>query len=281
MLQSKQNPRIKYVRRLAQRKFREREGKFVVEGVRFLEEAVKVGWPVEMVMHTPRATGGLRAARLLELLAERGVPVQEVGEGLFTELAGTDTPQGVLAVVEMPRRGTFDPAARGGGNRDLLVLVDGIRDPGNLGTIIRCADAAGVEAVLLLKGVVDPYNAKTLRATMGSVFHVPLVTVPDRDRLLEELHAGGWRLVVGDLGAGKLVHQCDLTGRVALVVGSEAAGVSEAVRQAAWERVRIPMFGRAESLNAGVAAGIMLYETVRQRIGAGKKIARTWPSFFS
>ncbi|SFR13868.1 TrmH family RNA methyltransferase [Desulfoscipio geothermicus] len=281
MLQSKQNPRIKYVRRLVQRKFRESEGKFVIEGVRFLEEAVKVDWPVEMVLHTPRAAGSLRAARLLELLAERGVPVREVAEGIFAELADTDTPQGVLAVVKMPRRGAFDPAARGGESRDLLVLVDGIRDPGNLGTIIRCADAAGVDAVILLKGVVDPYNAKTLRATMGSVFHVPLFTAPDRDRLLEELHAGGWSLVVGDLSSEKLVHQCDLTGRVALAVGSEADGVSEAVLQAARERVRIPMPGRAESLNAGVAAGIMLYETVRQRMDAGKEIARTWPSFFS
>ncbi|WP_347490783.1 TrmH family RNA methyltransferase [Desulfoscipio sp. XC116] len=267
MLQSRHNPRIKYVHRLARRKFREREGKFIIEGIRFLEEALQVDWPLEIVLHTGCAAGQARAGYLLDMLARRGVPLLAVDDALFRELADTESPQGVLAVARVPEVPDIDPwgwAARG---RDLLLLVDGIRDPGNLGTVIRSADAAGADGVLIIKGSVEPYNPKTLRSTMGSIFHVPVIPVLERDALLSQLRAAGWRLVVGEPGACKLIHQCDLTGRVVLAVGSEADGVSDAVCRAARERVRIPMPGRAESLNAGVAAGIMLYEALRQRTG--------------
>lgn len=265
MLQSKQNPHIKYVRRLARRKFREQEGKFIIEGVRFLEEAVQVDWPLELVLYTGGAAEQARAGRLLDKLRRRGVPLLAVDDKLFRELADTESPQGLLAVACAPAVGDTDPRVWAAEGRDLLVLVDGLRDPGNLGTVIRCADAAGAGGVLIIKGSVDPYNTKTLRSTMGSIFHVPLYPVPDLESLLSRLQDAGWKLVVGEPAAGKLIHRCDLTGRVVLVVGSEADGVSDPVCRAAWERVRIPMPGRAESLNAGVAAGIMLYEAVRQR----------------
>jgi len=265
MLQSKQNQHIKYVRRLSQRKFREQEGKFVIEGVRFLEEALQADWPLELVLHTPGITGQARAGQLLDLLSQRGVSLLAVDAPLFRELADTESPQGVLAVTCVPEEQDLVSRVLAAQDQDLLVLVDGIRDPGNLGTIIRSADAAGADGVLILKGSVDPYNSKTLRSTMGSIFHMPVLPVVDRESLLSQLSTAGWGLVVGEVGAVKLIHQCELTGRVVLAVGSEAEGISDAVRQAAWERVRIPMPGRAESLNAGVAAGIMLYETVRQR----------------
>lgn len=265
MLQSRQNTYIKYVRRLAQRKYREQEGKFVIEGVRFLEEAVQANWPLELVLHTPAMSEQARAGQLLETLAQRQVLSITVDDALLRGLADTESPQGVLAVARVGGGLNVDRALEDALSRDLLVLVDGIQDPGNLGTVIRCADAAGAGSVLLLKGSVDPYNPKTLRSTMGSIFHVPVVPVREWDRLFALFSEAGWRLVVGEPGADKLLHQCDLTARVVLVVGGEANGVSDAVLQAAWERVRIPMPGRAESLNAGVAAGIMLYEAVRQR----------------
>ncbi len=265
MLHSKQNPHLKYVRRLAQRKFREQEGRFVIEGVRFLEEAVQVDWPLELVLYTGSITEQARAGRLLNLLGRRGVSMLAVDDKLFRELADTESPQGVLAVVSVPEGLNVELQDWSAQGRDLLVLVDGIRDPGNLGTIIRCADAAGAGGVLMLKGCVDPYNPKTLRSTMGSIFHVPVILVKEPCGLLSQLCLAGWRLVIGDPGAGKPIHRCDLTGRVVLAVGSEADGMSDAVRRAAWERVCIPMPGRAESLNAGVAAGIMFYEAVRQR----------------
>ncbi|MBF7083910.1 RNA methyltransferase [Desulfallas sp. Bu1-1] len=274
MLVNKNNSRIKYVRRLAKRKFRESEGKFIVEGVRFVEEAVQARWPLELVLHTLGLAGHTRGKTLLEMLAEQGVPLLAVDDGLLAELADTESPQGVLAVAGIPRHLKFDPEAWRRDGKDLLVLVDGVRDPGNLGTIIRCADAAGAHGVFIFKGTVDPYNAKTLRSTMGSVFHIPVISVADVDKFLFELQTGGWKLVAGDLAARRELYNCDLTGQVALVIGGEACGISDVVRRAAGERVRIPMPGRAESLNAGVAAGIMLYEAVRQRLCAGKEIAK-------
>lgn len=119
----------------------------------------------------------------------------------------------------------------------------------------------------MLKGTVDPYNPKTLRATMGAVFRMPLLQVEDSDRLPAALKASDWKLVAGDPAADRLINHCDLTGRVVLAVGGEADGFSGAVGRNLAETARIPMPGRAESLNAGVAAGILLYETVRQRMG--------------
>lgn len=271
ILLSKNNPNIKYVRRLSQRRFREKEGKFIIEGVRFLEEAVKADWELELVLFTTRLADSPRGNCLLDLLKSRGTPLMAVEDMLFADLADTDSPQGVLAVAQIPPRPDFDPQMWAKEGKDLILLVDGVRDPGNLGTIIRCADAAGVDGIITFKGVVDPYNAKTLRSTMGSVFRVPIIPVLDQDRFLKDLCAGGWSLVVGDPGADKLIHKCDLTGQVAMVVGSEADGISDAVRQAVHQMVSIPMPGGAESLNAGVAVGIMLYEVVRQRIAVGNE----------
>lgn len=274
MLTSKNNPRIKYVRRLAKRKFRESEGKFIVEGVRFVEEASRVRWPLELVLYDPGLTGHARGKILLKALAEQNVSMLAVDRGLLAELAGTESPQGILAIALMPRNLQFDPEAWRREGKDLLVLVDGVRDPGNLGTIIRCADAAGAHGVFILKNTVDPYNAKTLRSTMGSVFHIPVISVADVRKFLLQLRTGGWKLVAGDLESRRELYNCDLTGQVVLAIGGEACGISGEVRRAA-DRVWIPMPGNAQSLNAGVAAGIMLYEAVRQRLSAGKDIANS------
>lgn len=262
---SRNNQRIKYIRRLARRRFREREGRFLVEGLRFVEEAVKENWPLEVVLYTTAPAVSSRGAGLLAVLRERGVPLQEAEDDLFDELAQTEHPQGIMAVARMPEQAELDAllvASHAGG---LMVLVDGVRDPGNLGTIIRCADACNAGGVLLLPGTVDPYNPKTLRATMGAVFRVPLVPVDDPAGLATLLAAGGWRVVAGDPAGEKYIHACALDGPVVLAVGGEAAGFSGALDGMNPEYARIPMPGRAESLNAGVAACIMLYEAVRQR----------------
>jgi len=265
-LLSKSNPRVKLIRRLNRRRTREQEGKFLVEGIRLLEEALRENWPLRQVIYTAELTANPRGAGLLEALAQQGVPAEPVDEELFAELAETETPQGIIAVAAMAGRPISDLQLILNGEPDLLVLVDGVRDPGNLGTIIRCADAYGAGGVLLLKGTVDPYNPKTIRATMGAIFRVPLLSVENSEHLAEAWKAGGWKLVAGDPAADKLIHHCDLTGRVILAVGGEADGFSGNLGSFLDETVRIPMPGRAESLNAGVAAGIMLYEAVRQRM---------------
>ncbi len=266
MLLSKNNPRIKYIRRLGNRRFREKEGKFLVEGVRFLEEALRERWPLEYALYVHQAGGNPRGAQVLDMLAKQGVPLLAVDKALFAELAETESPQGIMAVAQMPRRPGLDPAVLNNAETGLLVLVDGVRDPGNLGTIIRCADAYGAGGVILLKGTVDPFNPKTLRATMGAVFRVPLLQVDNPDCLPGVLQSSEWKVVAGDPAAERHIHNCDLSGRVIVAVGGEAAGFSEQIERFFPERVSIPMPGRAESLNAGVAACVMMYEAVRQRV---------------
>lgn len=259
LVTSSQHPKVKYIHRLFRRRFRDREGVFIIEGVRFLEEALDAGWPLELVLFSPRLETSGRGRLLLSRLADSALPLLPVTDGLMAGLAGTETPQGVLAVA---RRREGQPLAPGRPN--LVLLVDGLQDPGNLGTIIRTADAAAVGQVILLKGTVDLYNPKTLRATMGSLFHLPVVQAPGREEILAGLEAAGYQLAVGDPSGDVYPREVDFSGPIALAVGSEAGGVGPDLRQRARWRVRIPMPGRAESLNAAVAAGILLYEAVRR-----------------
>lgn len=260
---SKQNPRIKYLRRLANRRFRDQEGKFLVEGVRFVEEALSSSWPVEMLVYCPKLTESPRGNALLASAAVRGAGRVEVQDTLFRELAGTDHPQGVLAVVGQRRLRLEDLLVAG--DPALLVLVDGVQDPGNLGTIVRSADAAGAGGVLLFKDTADVYNPKALRATMGSLFHVPVVQGLTVAEVMPFLAQGKIKVVAGDPHGVRPVYECDLTGPCALLVGSEAEGIREVARGVVNELVRIPMPGRAESLNVAISTAILLYEAVRQR----------------
>ncbi len=260
---SRKNTRVKYLRRMEIRRFRDREGTFLVEGLRSVEEALNSGWPVEMLVYCTKIMENRRGKTLLERAAAVGVEPAEVEEKLFRELAKTETPQGVLAVVRQCGAGLED--MRVVDNPALLVLVDGVQDPGNLGTIVRSADAAGAGGVILLKGTADIYNPKALRATMGSIFHVPVVQNLSPSEALSYLSQRGIKTVAGDPRGEKLIYESDLTVPCVLVAGGEARGPGESVLKRVSERVRIPMPGWTESLNVAISAGILLYEAVRQR----------------
>lgn len=262
-LASRQNPRLKYLRRLASRRFRDREGKFLVEGIRFVEEALNSSYPVEMLVFCRKVGDTPRGRALLDAAASRDIPLLEVEETLFQELADTVTPQGVLALVARRRLELAD--LRAGTGPWLLVLVDAVLDPGNLGTIVRAADAAGADGVILLQGTADIFSPKALRATMGSIFHVPLIQGSAVAEVKSFFARHGIKLVAGTPHEGKVIYESDLTVPCAIVVGGESRGLGEAVLTGAEERVYIPMPGRAESLNVAVSAAVMLYEAVRQR----------------
>ncbi|GAP07980.1 rRNA methylases [Anaerolinea thermolimosa] len=255
MITSAQNPRVQYVRALiARRKDREEQGAFVVEGVRLLEEALASGWEVRLLLYagelSPRATALLAEAR------NRGVDVEEVALPLFQSLADTQTPQGVLGVLA--RR--HDPLPEG---LNFAVVADGIRDPGNLGTLLRSAAAAGVQGVLLPPGTTDAFAPKVVRAGMGAHFRLPVVQA-DWEQIAAALKPS-CRMYVAESGEGMPCWRVDLTVPVALVIGGEAEGASVQARALADGLITIPMPGKSESLNAGVAAGILLFEVVRQR----------------
>ena len=263
MVPGKNNPHVKYLRRLGDRRFRDQEGKFLVEGIRFVEEALHSTWPVEMLVYSQKITGEGRGQKLLRSASNRRIAMLEVEEPLFKELACTETPQGILAVVRQ-RSNSLEELADTG-QPALLVLVDGVRDPGNLGAIIRSADAAGTDGVILLKGTADIYNPKTLRATMGSIFHLPVIQGCAAEAVMDYLEERGIKTVAGEPRAATAVYECDLRVPCALAVGGEAAGAGETVLGRLSELARIPMPGRAESLNVAISAAILLYEAVRQR----------------
>lgn len=256
------NPRIKYLSRLARRQFREKENRFIIEGSLMVREALLCRWPLEQLAFTPAWGESRTGVAILKLASSAGVQLLEVGEAVFSKLSSAETPQGVMAV------GIFQKTALSQlfeQNSSLLLAVDGLQDPGNLGAIIRSADAAGAGGVVLLKGTVDPYNPKTLRATMGSIFHLPVVEVPDKGELFGYASKAGLQLVASAPQSGVVLFLCNLTLPSIFVIGNESVGCSNEILKRADQTVSIPMPGRAESLNAAAAASIMLYEAIRQR----------------
>lgn len=262
-LLSRYNPRIKYIRRLGIRRFRDREKRFVAEGVRFVEEALASAWPVEAVVYCGRVIKSPRGEELLKKADSMNIVVIEIDEALFDELAGTEAPQGVLAVVKQGTVALDD--LHPGTAPALLVVVDGVQDPGNLGAIVRSADAAGAGGVILLRGTADIYNPKACRATMGSIFHVPVIQGLAAQEVLAYLARQAIVTIAGDPHGEKVLAGVDLTRPCALIVGGESGGIGAALLDRVDEKARIPMPGRAESLNAAVAASILLYEALRQR----------------
>ncbi len=290
---STSNPHVKYARKLHRRRVREKEGRCLLEGVRLVKDvheagaSLVLGFWEESLLGQP---GGEDLLRRLETRPPAG-GLFEVSPQVLAELADTETPQGVVVVADRP---SPDPAAvLGGGGPEgppsTVVVLDNLRDPGNVGTVIRSADASGAAVVLYLPGTADPFGPKALRAAMGSTFHLPVVPGEavvaahhgavggrpgegpvSRSELAAELpallHRLGYRVFAAD-PSGDVPHwQADLGGRTAVVLGGEAEGPDPVLWSAA-ERVAVPMLGRAESLNVAMAAAVLLYEAARRREG--------------
>lgn len=248
--------RVQRVRRLlSQASYRRSERAFVLEGAKVLAEALRSGAPLEAVFVAP---GGL--GDVVDQAYEAGVRVFPLGLGVMERVADTVTPQPVLAVAGSVDRPLDEVGAEG----FVVVCVD-VRDPGNLGTVLRTAEASGARAVICCEGTVDVYNPKCVRASAGSVFHVPLVAGGDAVDVLERLGAQGRRRLGTVAAGGTPYHKVDLRQPTALVIGNEANGLPESVAGALDELVTIPMVGRAESLNVGMAAAVLCFEAARQR----------------
>jgi RNA methyltransferase, TrmH family len=246
------------IRNLHLRKGRRRRGLTLAEGVRLVEEALEAGVPMRGVVVSADFSGPARAEALLREIAGHAVPIEQVPTRLFSDLAGAETPQGVIAVVEHPSW-TFDHLRPGRG-RPVLVL-DAVQDPGNVGTLLRTAFALGAAGAVLLKGSADLQNPKVVRAGMGATFRLPVVMAD-----LPEFVAWTRRASVRVWAAaadGSPLPRATAPEHLALVVGNEGAGVRPAVREVAELQIAVPLARGAESLNVAVAAGILLYEVVR------------------
>jgi TrmH family RNA methyltransferase len=261
------NKYAQYVRDLAKRKVRQKEEKFVAEGVRFVEETLRSGWVTESVVYSPCLLQTRRGADLLDTARSKRIHLVRVSDEVMERLSDTRTSQGVLAIVQQQAFVFADLLPDGPGNgRPLLSLaLDGVQDPGNLGTLIRSAAAAGGDGVLVGPGTVDVFNPKTLRSTMGSIFALPVVRADSLAGALGKLKEAGAQVVVADAAAETAYFDVDLTGATVIVLGNEGAGVEPSVMDTADLSARIPLERGAESLNVGVAGSLLLYEAVRQR----------------
>ena len=261
-IDSATNGKIKLAASLRQRKYREKEGLFLAEGVRLSEMAADSGWDISFGLYTERAAEEERTRALLAGLEGKGCRIYEVPEAVFAKASATDTPQGILLVIgqrKLPLEQLALP------DNPMLMVMDGIQDPGNAGTMVRLADAAGMDGVILLKGCVDVFSDKVVRATMGSLFHLPMCADVGRDELVKFARQRGIRLYAAVLDEGAVTcYEVDFSEKIAMVFGNETHGVSEEILGEAL-KVYIPMFGRAESLNVATASAVTVYEAVRQR----------------
>lgn len=243
-------------RKLRRRSHRDSERAYLLEGTVPVREAVASGAPVRYVFVSTEHPEA-------DAFQATGADVVLATPAVLEAVSDASTPQGVVAVVEMSDVALSDVDE----SVDLVLVLDQVRDPGNAGTLVRCATAAGAGAVVFTKGSVDPYAPKTVRAAAGLLGHVPLVRDADLVVAAGELRTRGFAVVGTDAAAPRAYDDLDYTGKVALVVGNEAWGISAEHRSEMTDLVGIPMPGDAESLNAGIAGAILLFEAVRQRRG--------------
>jgi TrmH family RNA methyltransferase len=255
MITSAQNPKLKLIRTLQGRAKERREtGAFLVEGVRLVEEAVNANWQIRFILFDE--TLNERGRSQVDGLISRGVDVEEISTILMKSLSETESPQGILAVLnefQLPIPESLD----------FILIPDKIRDPGNLGTLLRTAAAAGVQAVLLPPETTDAFAPKVLRSGMGAHFRLPIHSMT-WDEINQVVKLAELHVFLADMN-GQSCWETDLCQPLALVIGNEAEGANESAKQLANQIISVPMYGMMESLNAGVAGSVLIFEVIRQR----------------
>lgn len=260
VITSRESRQFKELAKLTQKKYRDREGVFIAEGPNVAGEALEADG-IEVLRVFAREGSGY------ESFAD-GVTV--LAADLFDRVSDTMTSQGVLAVVRKPDRGGIKDLFAGDviktPSAGSIVVLDRLQDPGNIGTIIRTAEGAGISAAVIIKGTCDPYSPKVVRACAGSILRMPIAFCDSAEEFIDAAHKNGYRLAVTDVERGVPYYDAGLSGQetpVALVIGNEGNGVSDTFRGAADILVNIPMHGKLESLNASVAAALLMYEVSR------------------
>ena len=295
MITSVNNLRVKNVANLKQKKYRTESGAFFAEGLRAVTEAVQYADVTELFF---TKTEEDKLNEILKMAEAKGARLYCVDEKVMAKVSDTKSPQGVVAVIKMPdndllqlRPGAFakkmaqrnknaEQALKGNtqkkekvsltqqfelDNNAPVLILDRVQDPGNLGTVIRTADAVGALGVILLDGCVDAFSPKVVRASMGSLFHLPVVQYVRAEEALTWCYRHGYEPAATALNSAQNVYKADISKKMAFIFGNEADGVSEELQAAAETRLFIPMTGLAESMNVAVAAGIILFEGLRQR----------------
>lgn len=256
---SKDNEFVKHVKKLRDKKYRDNNNEYVIEGIKLIEEALQEKAQIKQIVLCDDCEKNATIPK--ELMYE--IAKQEciyVSEKVFKYLSEVQTPQGILAIVEKKGQG-----AEIDYSQDIIVALDDVQDPGNLGTILRTVDSLGLTQILVSKGTADSYNPKVVRATMGAIFRIKIIECEDLKQTLKEIKKHKFKIVVSSLQTEKSIYEICYHKKI-IVIGNEANGVEKEIQNLADEKIKIPMLGRTESLNASVATGIILYEYVRQKL---------------
>lgn len=259
VITSKDNEVVKSIKKLKEKKFRDEKNQYVVEGIKLVAEAIEEDINIDSVVVCEDCVndGTIDKKLLYEIAKYKCIYVTEK---IFDTLSDVSNPQGIMAVVNRnDNKNSIDY------NQDFIVVLDGIQDPGNLGTILRTVDSAGLNQIILSKETADSYNPKVVRSTMGGIFRVNAIKSDNLIETLKDMQKHGFEVVVTSLDTDNSVYDINYNKKV-IVIGNEANGVSKEVQEIADKKVKIPMIGKTESLNASVAAGIMIYEYVRSKV---------------
>ena len=259
VITSKDNEIVKHIKKLADKKYRDQNNWYIIEGIKLVEEAIQEEAQIDKIIICEECTKTSEISKSLMYEIAKHDCIY-VTEKIFKMLTQVMNPQGIMAVIKKNKERPqvkFD--------EDIIVALDDIQDPGNLGTILRTVDSIGLKQLIVSKGTADAYNPKVVRSTMGAIFRVKVIEVENLKETIEIIRKNNYNLLVTSLQTNDSVYDIDYHKKV-IVIGNEANGVSKEIQDIADNRIKIPMLGKTESLNASVATGVILYEYVRQKI---------------
>lgn len=259
VISSKDNELIKHIRKLKDKKYRDESNEYVVEGVKLVEEAVKENAKIKQIIvcEDTTRTYEIPTHIMLEIAKYECI---SVSDKIFNIITQVTNPQGIMAIIEKNAQN-----AKIDYTQDIIVVLDDVQDPGNLGTILRTVDSIGLNQIIVSKGTADAFNSKVVRSTMGAIFRIKIIEVENLAQAIKEMRKHHFKLMVTSLQTKNSIYDIDFYKKI-IVIGNEANGVSKEIQDMADEKAKIPMLGRTESLNASVAAGVVMYEYVRQKL---------------
>lgn len=259
IISSKDNELIKHIKKLKDKKHRDESNEYIIEGVKLIEEAVKENARIKkiIVCEDTTRTYEIPTHIMYEIAKYECVYVTDK---IFASITQVTNPQGIMAIIE---KGDTD--AQIDYTQDIIVALDDVQDPGNLGTILRTVDSIGLNQIIVSKGTADAFNSKVVRSTMGAIFRVKIIEVENLPQSIKEMRRHHFKLMVTSLQTENSIYDIKFNKKI-IVIGNESNGVSKEIQEMADEKAKIPMLGKTESLNASVAAGVVMYEYVRQKL---------------
>lgn len=258
LITSKDNETIKHIRKLKEKKYRDEYGEYIVEGIKLINEAIEEKQNVKTIIVCDNCNKEALNQNSMYEVAK--LDCIYVDEKVFNTITEVKNPQGILAVVEKQNK-----EKQINFNEDIIVVLDDIQDPGNLGTILRTVDSVGLSQIIVSKKSGDVYNSKVVRSTMGAIFRVNVIESENLKDTIKEIKKHKFNVISTSLDTDKSLYDINLN-KTVIVIGNEANGVSKEIQELSDIKIKIPMFGKTESLNASVATGVVLYEYVRQKI---------------